>query len=101
MATLTSTGINCSNGTLDGQYTGTTANNTSFPIGSYVILSTQTNDPGINTNASASIYTAGNPYYSNTAGGSALSGTWRSRGTAQKTYNCAIVVWGYLMQRTA
>jgi len=81
MATLTATGINCSNGTLDGQYTGTTANNTSFPIGSYVGLSPRrsTSSSTISLNNNISVY-AYSTVYGNNSGGSALSGTWRNRG---------------------
>ena len=88
MATLTSTGINCSNGTLDGQYTGTTAANTTYPIGSYVLAMAVFCEPLVAVNATASIYTSntvaadGKFYRSNPggAGASVIAGTWRSRG---------------------
>jgi hypothetical protein len=83
MATLTSTGINCSNGTLDGQYTGTTAQNTSYPIGSYLLVSASNITAFMNSNTT--IYTPqnGGVYlftYNPGTGSSVISGTWRSRG---------------------
>jgi hypothetical protein len=97
VATLTASGINCSNGTLDGQYTGSAANNTTYPIGSFV----------------AALYAAGplinqaqTVYCANSATGTqfsavsgivspqvALAGTWRSRGilaSINSCYNAAI-----------
>ena len=96
MATLTSTGVNCSNGTLDGQYTGTTATNTSFPIGSYLSLN---DDYGYAPNNNAAV-TPRVGYVSTaftTASGTALAGTWRSRGRiGAGAYGDA-----YLIQRVA
>ena len=107
MATVTSTGINCSNGTLDGLYTGTTRNNSTFPIGSYVatvysysgvqmLYPNETNtvySPGTGTYAQAFSNNAGSP------GAAVCAGTWRSRGQCApdvggSTYN-------YLFQRVA
>lgn len=89
MATLTSTGINCSNGTLDGQYTGTTAANATYPIGSYVLAMSVYCEAAASLNATASIYTSnsvatsGQFYRSNPGGTGAtvLAGTWRCRGS--------------------
>jgi hypothetical protein len=107
MATLTAAGINCSNGQLDGFYTGTAANNSSFPIGSY-ILCAQNGTLSSNLNATtAQIYmhTAGavavNRAYSTNTGGTkvAIAGTWRSRGCTY-TDGCDVST-GMLTQRVA
>lgn len=108
MATLTSTGVNCSNGTLDGFYTGSTAGNTTYPIGSYLFASGSSSYPPPNAtyaNATFSMHNSGTSF--NTyASGSALAGTWRCRGVAYQyvpaagctgQYNYA----AYLAQRTA
>lgn len=99
MATLTASGINCSNGTLDGQYTGTAAGNTSYPIGSYAIMywyctcvGAQVLNytmPGVFTNNSSAYFSRFNP---GGAGAAAVAGTWRSRG---------YVSGSYLLQRVA
>lgn len=79
MATLTAAGINCSNGTLDGQYTGTVANNTAYPIGSYLM----TAGGGAIPNGSSSLFKEGNAFYNFNFGSSiALAGAWRQRGQA-------------------
>ena len=82
MATLTASGIDCSNGTLNGQYTGTTYNNTSYPIGSYLLIGFLGYSPWQTNNASATI--AINPYgpgFSDFGGSTVMSGTWRARGS--------------------
>lgn len=96
MATLTSTGINCSNGTLDGYYTGTDSQNSTVPIGSVVFAYNYSGSPPasgtwVNSTipyikyetrniAQRSLYyvsaTASVANYGN------LAGTWRSRGGA-------------------
>jgi hypothetical protein len=87
MATLTSTGINCSDGTLDGQYTGTVQNNTSYPIGSYLLVGYATYAAQtVGRNGTMSVYNMLGfvPFAymnANTFGSwSILSGTWRQRG---------------------
>lgn len=110
MATLTATGINTSNGTLDGFYTGSTANNTSYPIGSY-LQCLGTGNPNysivaLNGTAVPRVFFNGGQYGGFTAnyasgGGSVVSGTWRGRGGVNA--NCCT---GYLpticmIQRTA
>lgn len=97
MATLTASGINCSNGTLDGQYTGSSGTNTSFPIGSYIsfaIANPYAPAPTAQTlNNSRTLYVitggiagyAGKQFvYGTSSSGSvsitALSGTWVLRG---------------------
>jgi hypothetical protein len=81
-------------------YTGTTVNNTSYPIGSYV--SSQT-DSDINVNSSSTIFsppTGGSARFyksSQGTGSAALTGTWRARGrTPQQACE-----YTYLFQRTA
>lgn len=94
MATLTAAGVNCSNGTLDGQYTGTSGANTSYPIGSYL---------GGVVNGDGCTFTAPNPnnafpgsglrilngttFIYGTAVGLAVSGTWRSRASSLASSN--------------
>jgi len=86
-------------------YTGTDVNNSSYPIGSYLMAGYNPNG-GFNRNASATIfgYTAGITSFSSVFGSTAtgtrftLSGTWRSRG-ANGAVCCAST--GILVQRTA
>ena len=86
-------------------YTGTDVNNSSYPIGSYLMAGYNPNG-GFNRNASATIfgYTAGITSSSSIFGSTAvgtrftLSGTWRSRG-ANGAVCCAST--GILVQRTA
>lgn len=86
MATLTASGINCSNGTLDGQYTGTTSNITTYPIGSFVTRNYQGCCSPSLLNATVTCYvttnaaTAFNFLFSGGAGTNLVSGTWRCRG---------------------
>jgi hypothetical protein len=81
-------------------YTGTTVNNTSYPIGSYV---SSQSDSDINVNSSSTIFsppTAGGPLFqgsSTGAGSAALTGTWRARGRSPQQ-GC---IYTYLFQRTA
>ena len=86
MATLTASGVNCSDGTLNGQYTGTTVNYTSYPIGSFISrdYDTCTASPLLNQTLTPLWVnnTAYYAYYFNHggAGTTSLPGTWRSRG---------------------
>ena len=97
MATLTSTGINCSNGTLDGFYTGTTTNNTTCPIGSYVVVNgAYTGGPTLNNSTPITILSA--QRYVFNSGSPTLAGTWRSRGSVNAICGSD---YGGLMQRTA
>lgn len=99
MATLTATGINCSNGTLDGQYTGTTVNNSSYPIGSYISMNwyctcfgaqvLNYTMPAVWVNSSSTYFFRFSPGGS---GATTVSGTWRSRG---------YISGSYLLQRVA
>lgn len=103
MATLTSTGVNCSNGTLDGYYTGTTIANTSYPIGSYIFVGMQNYTSEVSKNASSTIYTSNsNAQFqnNNSNSGSVVAGTWRARGMAYTIFNCA-PWWTGLYQRVA
>jgi hypothetical protein len=76
-------------------YTGTSATNTSFPIGSYLIASLGSGQ--LNNAATRTIYAVNSDYYSDNSGaGSAVAGTWRSRGNAGGD-----AVKFNLMQRTA
>jgi hypothetical protein len=88
MATLTSTGVNCSNGTLDGYYTGTAYNNTSYPLGSYFVGD---KDSCASFNLNATMNTCWTsptyPYrwiWYNPGNGTAIAGTWRNRGSIQQ-----------------
>lgn len=102
MATLTSTGVICSNGTLDGYYTGSTFNNSSYPLGSYLLQFGNAANP--NVNATSAVYTSDNsaPQYFwqiyMGAGSVAVGGTWRSRGQIDNgILNYRVI----LIQRTA
>ena len=105
-ATLTAgTGITVTNSTgsitiaLD-YYTGSSDTNTSFPIGSYL----NANNSSAVRNSSATLYydnTLNTIFKTNSSGGTALSGTWRARGTASITVGCVDYVTGTLFQRTA
>jgi hypothetical protein len=98
MATLTASGINCSNGTLDGQYTGSAANNTSYPIGSILV---RQYDACVGLTFKLNAATSPNyvsislPYVTAAfaAGYVTLSGTWVSRGGPSGST--------HLIQRTA
>jgi hypothetical protein len=59
-------------------YTGSDASNSSFPIGSYVAVSTGTTI--IQRNASSTIYVGGTSGMYELTGTTALAGTWRCRG---------------------
>jgi len=115
MATLTAAGINCSNGTLDGQYTGTSAVNTTFPIGTYLFCQSGPAGGAVgavyvnSTMPYVKVYTAAvslnqSAFYTSSqasvSGFSNLSGTWRLRGSiSHDDYN--VVVYGGLVQRVA
>jgi hypothetical protein len=63
-----------------GVYTGAVATNTAYPIGTTIIIIA---GPIINLNATTTqVVTAAQPpyFWSAYGGGSALAGTWRSRG---------------------
>jgi hypothetical protein len=85
-------------------YTGTTANNTSYPIGSYVAVYS-----GITqrvANSSTTIFspsTSGGFFGTSStgSGSSALAGTWRARGeSGGEEVGCSFLLY-YLYQRTA
>jgi hypothetical protein len=83
-------------------YTGSTVNNTTFPVGSYIAAT----DPGnIWTNATTPPYvqTTGNNNtfqgYNPGAGWTALAGTWRSRGHCADFPPCGSPF--MILQRTA
>jgi hypothetical protein len=107
MATLTAAGIDCSNGTLNGQYTGTLNINSTYPIGSFICTVDISCIAALALNAAtAAIYT--NTAISNTgqfrrtspggAGLTTIAGTWRCRGA---TINTAGTNTPYLFQRVA
>lgn len=92
MATLTAAGLNGEDGTLNGQYTGT-SKVASLPIGSIVWCNTTTNGQpilaGVNSTVPYVKYyslagSSGCVYYISSAASAAnftnLSGTWRLRG---------------------
>jgi hypothetical protein len=80
-------------------YTGSTAQNTSYPIGSYLLGELGGGVP-FDVNASATMYTPNNSDLtritingSSGTGSVSMSGTWRSRGSTNSA--------GWVMQRTA
>jgi len=81
-------------------YTGSTANNTSFPIGT--VLSVQRTGTAVN-GTTVTIYVANSVPsgydFSSGGGKSALSGTWRARGQNASSAGCN--EYYYLYQRTA
>jgi hypothetical protein len=83
-------------------YTGSTANNTSYPIGSYLLLAYGSSGSIPANNASVSAFSATTTGASGTynasagSGSSALSGTWRSRGVPDQNITSI-----GLFQRTA
>ena len=103
MATLTAAGVNCSNGQLDGLYTGATANNTSYPIGSYLWIALGASTLMINSSFTA--YTTNNSSanrFSSISGifspSVALAGTWKHRGNGVSGDACYAA---FLGQRVA
>ena len=92
-------------------YTGTTAANTSYPIGSYLFMAVDSRGypmPSVNNNVSAVyMYTSGvsysgaNKFFGNYAGDprATVAGTWRSRGAGGVA--CASAYAGGLIQRVA
>jgi hypothetical protein len=88
MATLTSAGVNCSDGTLNGQYSGTSSSYTTYPIGQYVLAGPVGGCcPVILSNATAAPGTSSgyiNLYNPRTL----LAGTWRTRGAALTVTLC-------------
>jgi hypothetical protein len=112
MATLTASGVICSDGTLNGQYTGTDSQATSLPLGAYVgALSGQANLPGrvdVNSSIPYVKYRTSNDYLrtsyapsgtASVSGWGNLAGTWRSRG-AQFAI-CTNQTYAFLAQRVA
>lgn len=81
-------------GEVAGFYTGSSSSATSFPVGHLVLA-----DYGspVLANASATVYTSSGRYGS--VPGSALSGTWRSRGTIETGGSSSRTI--VLFQRTA
>jgi len=89
MAVLTAAGIDCSNGTLNGQFATTTAASSTYPIGAYVMvlavgcfariaLNSSTTIWLNNAGATSGFFQRGNP---GGAGATTLAGTWRCRGS--------------------
>ena len=96
MATLTATGINCSNGTLDGYYTGTSTSNTTYPIGSYLMGNLSLGG----VNSSQNVYINGGAV--SATPGTICAGTWRTRGYGPATIvPCQGNFYAILVQRTA
>lgn len=71
-------------------YTGSSSTNTSYPIGTYLLSTLNSNSPATAINSSVTLYVS-SPYVQSS--GSALTGTWRTRGYC--------VAPGTLIQRTA
>jgi hypothetical protein len=85
-----------SSGTLSlDYYTGSDGNNTSYPVGSYIV--TQGSETSIARNTSATLRYSGTTNFSPN-GGTVISGTWRARGSLV-FLGCANQ--GNLWQRTA
>jgi hypothetical protein len=81
-------------------YTGSSDTNTSFPIGSYLNV----DDGSAARNSSATLYynnTLNTIFQTGSSGGTALSGTWRARGTAILSISCTDYNVNTLYQRTA
>lgn len=84
MATLTASGVTTSSGQLDGYYTGSTANNTSYPLGSVINMYVVSGAPTLNS--AVTPYTRNNSSTFNfffngwDSPQVAIAGTWRSRG---------------------
>jgi hypothetical protein len=81
-------------------YTGSSDTNTSFPIGSYLNV----NGGPTARNSSATLYydnTLNSIFKTSSSGGTALSGTWRARGTAILSISCTDYNVNTLFQRTA
>lgn len=76
----------------DLYYTGSSSSNTTFPVSSYLFA--QSDDP-LNNDSRTLRLTSGNARF-NTASGTALTGTWRARGTEDQSGSRAT-----LFQRTA
>lgn len=78
-------------------YTGSTSDNTSFPLGSYVIIRNNTNS-AIATSLTCKVSSGANAF---TPGGtSTVAGTWRSRGLCSADTSCPTNFY-YLVQRVA
>jgi len=84
MATLTASGVTTSNGQLDGFYTGTTTNNTTYPIGSYAVMRIEVTQTNANQTTNVYAPTASGSdafiFHQTTGYGGICAGTWRSRG---------------------
>lgn len=78
-------------------YTGTASNNTSFPLGSYVIIVNNTNS-AIATSITCRVSNGANAF--RPSGDSAVAGTWRSRGLSGLLLSCP-TDFHYLVQRVA
>jgi hypothetical protein len=112
MATLTASGLNASDGTLNGQYTGTDSQASSLPIGSLVWTTYDFGSlPGrVDVNSTVpyiKYYTLNNYFRVGYAPSSAaslantanLAGTWRNRGANFVT--CGGLTYNILAQRVA
>jgi hypothetical protein len=112
MATLTANGVNCADGSLEGQYTGTDSQASSLPIGSFVWANNgNASLPGrIDVNSSVPYikYRTTNDYVrvsyapsgtASVSGYANLAGTWRNRGGSYSV--CDNVTYGILAQRVA
>jgi hypothetical protein len=114
MATLTSLGVNASDGSLNGQYTGTDSQYNSYPIGSILFTGTVV----IGASAPITYVNSSFPYVkyrttadflraffvasstASVAGWANLSGTWRLRGGAGYGGCCGNTIGG-VIQRVA
>ena len=74
-------------------YTGSTAKNTNYPVGTTIvgIYATSYSNPPINTSVSVWVNAGGNGFYTYDPGGTsaALSGTWRTKGLIIAQDSCS------------
>jgi hypothetical protein len=89
-------------------YTGTTANNTSYPIGSFGTLYTDNYGaslrPYLNEAKTCYVYNSAyaDGFFYASSGNLTVSGTWRSRGVTGGGVGCGNITYTYtLMQRVA
>jgi hypothetical protein len=78
-------------------YTGTASNNTSFPLGSYLIFAGTTNS-AVATSFVPKTQSGSNRF--NTTNSDTVAGTWRSRGLISAEAGCPTLFF-YLVQRVA
>lgn len=78
MATLTAAGVSFADGNINGQYTGTDGNNSSWPVGSY--LGVAGAQPNRNSQYTVYTHPSTTISYQINSGAVAMAGTWAARG---------------------